>query len=527
MSAGARGRSTRGRRAISAALVLCLLLSVALLAADVWVSGRLDVWVTCGYWVTSGIVAVAGAALACTAATSPSDREGWRLLLAGAVLWLAAVTIYSEDALAGAYPPSPSVSDISWLSAGVVSAVGITRLGHGRTRRRDLSWLELAPLWTAIAVLLPVLFWRDIEASTSAPPAVAAALAYPIIYVATAAVMLQAVVSGSLRLRHNWGLGALMLGLMVEAAAFIAWAPPLLDNTYVAGESVLDAFWAVGMLMIGVGSWAVRPVQARADLGGVRNRGVVLPTASLLMLAVVLFIGTSGDLRLAMLSGGVAIVGGLLGIREAVLRRANSELRHDSRTDPLMGIANRLQMEDDLREAFERSEAGEETYAVALFDLDRFKVYNDRLGHQAGDLALKSLALLLDGNSRGQDRIYRYGGEELLLLLRGVDVTQAHAVVDRLRQVLEQERLAHPGNDPYDVMTISAGVACAEAGERPAAVVQRADEALYRAKADGRNRVVADGRGELPAVARIPWPRRSEETSQVADSGAEESSTFT
>ncbi len=75
VSAGARGRSTRGGVAISAALVLCLLLSVALLAADVWVSGRLDVWVTCGYWVTSGIVAVAGAALACTAATSPSDRE--------------------------------------------------------------------------------------------------------------------------------------------------------------------------------------------------------------------------------------------------------------------------------------------------------------------------------------------------------------------------------------------------------------------------------------------------------------------
>ncbi|MCD5316698.1 GGDEF domain-containing protein [Kineosporia babensis] len=376
--------------------------------------------------------------------------------------------------------------------------------------------MELAPLGAAVCVLLLVLLWPDIHGSTLSTVAVATILAYPLIFVSTAMVMLQAVVAGSLRLRHNWGLSMLLAGLVVEAGTFVAWAPPLLNQTYVAGDSALDPLWTIGMVLIGIGAWKAKPAEGRADLTGVRNRGGVLPTVSFLLLSVVQIVATGKDARMGALSIGVGMVGVLLAIRGSVLRRSNDELRHDSRTDPLMGIANRLQLADDLREADEQAASGDR-YAVALFDLDRFKIYNDRLGHQAGDLALQSVAMLLDRTSRSNDRIYRYGGEELLLLLRSVDIEQARTIVERHRAALEQAGLTHPGNEPFGVMTVSAGVACVRRGETPQQVTQRADEALYEAKAAGRNRVMASG---AATSAGIPKPRADSDALHRSDATA-------
>jgi diguanylate cyclase (GGDEF)-like protein len=260
------------------------------------------------------------------------------------------------------------------------------------------------------------------------------------------------------------------------------------------------------MLLTGLGAGWARPVERTARPGAL-NRAGFLPTVSFLLLSVVQILATSRDARMGTLSIGVGAVGVLLAYRGSVLRRSNVALRHDSRTDPLMGIANRLQLADDLREADERARAGE-PYGVALFDLDRFKIYNDRLGHQAGDLALQAVALLLDGSSREGDRVYRYGGEELLMLLRSGDITQAAQIVERLRSELEQAALAHPGNEPYPVMTVSAGVACVRDGESPEQVTQRADEALYRAKEAGRNRVLASGR---PLGEEVPQIRNQDQ----------------
>ncbi|MBT0774070.1 GGDEF domain-containing protein [Kineosporia sp. J2-2] len=499
----AAGPAHRARAVLLGLALVCL----GLLVAVPLTGSELGLWLTCAHWVVSGGVAVLGTLLARTAAGSAPDREGWGLLLTGQLCWLAAVVIYDGFVLTGRYPPSPTVSDVLWLGAGVVSAAGLRRLGRARTRRRDLSWMELAPLGAAVCVLLLVLLWPQIERSTLGPVAVVTILAYPFVYVSIAMVMIQAVVAGSLQLRHNWGLGAVLAGLVVEAGTFVAWAPPLLGQTYLVGDSLLDPAWSIGMMLIGVGAWAARPVEGRADLTGARNRGGVLPTVSFLLLSAVQIVATGRDARMGALSIGVGMVGVLLAIRGSALRRTNAALRLDSRTDPLMGIANRLQLVDDLRDADERAAEGER-YAVALFDLDHFKAYNDGLGHQAGDLALQSVAMLLDRTSRGGDRIYRYGGEELLLLIRGVDLDQARQVAERQRGALEQARLSHPGNEPYGVMTTSVGVACVLPGETPQQVTERADAALYRAKEQGRNRVVAAGVPVPPAKdAVVPRPR--------------------
>jgi len=174
------------------------------------------------------------------------------------------------------------------------------------------------------------------------------------------------------------------------------------------------------------------------------------------------------------------------------LERLNRQLFEQSRQDALTGIGNRLRMQEDL----ERTEANVERYgngyAVALCDVDRFKSYNDSCGHLAGDDVLRAVAkALLDACRRG-DAAYRFGGEELLLLLPGQGVELAAAAAERMRLAVESLAIPHPSGEPADVVTISIGVAVrrskGRAGFEP--LLSEADDALYQAKAEGRNRVV-------------------------------------
>jgi diguanylate cyclase (GGDEF)-like protein len=132
-----------------------------------------------------------------------------------------------------------------------------------------------------------------------------------------------------------------------------------------------------------------------------------------------------------------------------------------------------------------RTERHGGTYGLVLRDLDRSKDYNDALGHQAGDDALRHVATILDGETRAGDRVYRYGGEELLILLADQDAHAGATVAARHRDGIERAALPHPLNPPTGVLTFSAGVAAAHPGETPTEVLRRADEALYRAESSG------------------------------------------
>jgi two-component system, cell cycle response regulator len=175
--------------------------------------------------------------------------------------------------------------------------------------------------------------------------------------------------------------------------------------------------------------------------------------------------------------------------REGELREANRRLGEESRRDPVTGIANRLRLDEDLVELSARAERHGGTYCLVLCDLDRFKDYNDALGHQAGDGALRRVATLLDAQTRTGDRVYRYGGEELLILLADQDAQTGAAVAERHRATVQRAALPHPLNPPTGVLTFSAGVAAARPGETATHVLRRADEALYRAKSSGRNQI--------------------------------------
>ena len=184
--------------------------------------------------------------------------------------------------------------------------------------------------------------------------------------------------------------------------------------------------------------------------------------------------------------------------RDAELKRLNEALAVEARRDPLTQIGNRLRMSEDLDAQEAQHARYGHGYTVALCDVDQFKAFNDRQGHQAGDRILQVVARTLSQECRAGDTLYRYGGEELLILLPGQTPRTAVVLCERMRRAVEELAVPHPDNLPSGLVTASFGVAsCLPVGSTGVTdVVRRADEALYKAKAGGRNRVQSDPRHE-------------------------------
>lgn len=177
---------------------------------------------------------------------------------------------------------------------------------------------------------------------------------------------------------------------------------------------------------------------------------------------------------------------------QAQLQRLNAELQALSQRDGLTGLFNRRTYEEKVASQWAISSRARESIAILMMDVDHFKDYNDYYGHQAGDDCLKTVAqTLADTLHRPADLLARYGGEEFIALLPGTDVAGAATVAETLRSEVESLAIPHARSSASDTVTISVGVAVTEytAGITPADLVREADEALYIAKAQGRNYV--------------------------------------
>jgi diguanylate cyclase (GGDEF)-like protein len=167
---------------------------------------------------------------------------------------------------------------------------------------------------------------------------------------------------------------------------------------------------------------------------------------------------------------------------------ALEQLRELSERDELTGLANRRSVMAQLEQAVARCAGGGAPLAVALLDVDHFKRVNDTHGHAVGDQVLRGFAEAVSARLRSSDRVARYGGEEFLLLLPGcAEAAAAQQAAERVRLAVER----HPWGGVAEGLriTVSIGVAVCRPGEGAAALLQRADTALYRAKAGGRNAV--------------------------------------
>jgi diguanylate cyclase (GGDEF)-like protein len=474
-----------------------------------WNGGWWDVaWTTAALAATVGTAAAAGVAL-------PANRLRWKIWAAACAFWLFGQIGWNVFGVTG-FPTSPNVADVCWWAFAVLVILSLIRSRSESRTVRLVTLVEVVPVVAAAISLSLAGLWHDAAISPLALAPKLSALIYPAVYVAAAVVMLQAMVSGSLRTNRTAPSRFVLAGMAAEAVAFSLWSTQLLLNTYVPGATLLDPLFVVGLLAIAAGGvLAARIPEDAVELHEPAKHGGALPaTMFLLLLAANVeaqinhaATGPADALRIGLLCSGAALIlrGTLLerrlremlgrerealavlGEREAEMARLNAQLAEDSRRDPLTGMRNRRALSDDLTGLEASSKEDGRRFILALCDIDHFKAYNDRLGHLAGDQALRVIAATIRGAMRPGDIAYRFGGEELLLVLRDLDEAEAVAAAERIRLAVRDAAIPHPDGIDGGV-SITIGVAGGDGDSSE--LLARADAALYDGKHAGRNRVV-------------------------------------
>lgn len=176
------------------------------------------------------------------------------------------------------------------------------------------------------------------------------------------------------------------------------------------------------------------------------------------------------------------------------LTQANQKLKRVAYLDGLTQVANRLRFEQFLNQEWRRLMREKAPLAVIMADIDHFKAYNDQYGHQAGDECLRQIAGVLSrAIQRPADMVARYGGEEFIIILPKTDLAGATTVAERIRILVRCQGILHQGSTSDHIVTLSLGVAALQPAPHysPEDLIQAADQALYQAKAAGRDRVMA------------------------------------
>jgi diguanylate cyclase len=175
------------------------------------------------------------------------------------------------------------------------------------------------------------------------------------------------------------------------------------------------------------------------------------------------------------------------------LKSKLDNIRKESLTDPLTGIANRKAFDTELAQAMTQARESGEPLSLVMCDIDKFKNFNDSWGHQTGDQVLRLVAHCLSENVKGRDTAARYGGEEFAVILRQTPRDAAVMLANQIRSAVESKKLVKKSTgDILGTITISGGVAELTADDSAASFIQRADECLYAAKNAGRNCIIAE-----------------------------------
>lgn len=169
-------------------------------------------------------------------------------------------------------------------------------------------------------------------------------------------------------------------------------------------------------------------------------------------------------------------------------RADKEELERLANFDSLTGLYNRQAILGKLRELINRANRYKEDFSLSMLDIDHFKRVNDRYGHLTGDEVLEKIAALIRRNIRDTDIAGRYGGEEFIIILPQTNLSSAWVVAERIRGIIEKAEMKDPVGNVFAI-TVSQGLCGWERGEDAYSLISRADEALYKAKQKGRNRV--------------------------------------
>ena len=181
------------------------------------------------------------------------------------------------------------------------------------------------------------------------------------------------------------------------------------------------------------------------------------------------------------------------------LEKSNKELQRLSSMDGLTKIPNRRTFDEMLEKEWRNAQRGHRQLSLIMLDIDHFKKYNDSYGHQGGDECLKEVAQTLHASTnRPMDLVCRYGGEEFGVILPDTPLEGAKRVAETMRENVVNLKLEHEYSDTSDIVTVSLGVASysPDDNKSPKILISMADEALYEAKGNGRNRVVCYNPGD-------------------------------
>ena len=340
------------------------------------------------------------------------------------------------------------------------------------------DWISVVLANTLLALVFALLLGAVAQFHGRTMPRLQMAL--PV--VATAALMALFLQSTQGRLLSSSFLLALQIALMLRAL----WRPDA--PAQLRGALLVSvALGAQGLLLLGRGLWYA-------------TKGA--PQAS--------FVGNGTGQSITLLSAFVVVLLASLGFILMAKDRADAANRHLARHDELTGLANRRMLLQTLARDVARAIRARQPYALLLLDVDHFKAINDTHGHAAGDAVLQHLAGLLRQRLRAQDLAGRWGGEEFLLLLPGTDSGGGQIAAEKLRHMVAQSPCTFQGKSIAFTISIGRCTEALEPGDQPEHLIAAADEALYAAKREGRNRVESAPLSRMHAlIGARPAPARA------------------
>ena len=282
---------TRAVRVLAVVAVVCGVVQYPL-------AGEAKEWAANAGWTLAALCAVLGCRVAARQVDA-SRRPAWRTLTVASGLWLAGQLTWDLYGALNEAPAQPTLADAFWLGFAVVGAVGVARLSGPATGVRRYRALEVAAVAVGVSGLALSLLAEPLKATGLSTAGAATCVAYAVLYVAALGMLVQALPRGLAAGRHR-DLLLLLAGFALQALAFSWWAPVLLDGTYVAGNSPIDAIWVAGMVLIGLGGLEA----PRSAPMGVRtrresNRGGLLPSVLLVVVLAALMGLAVADASLA------------------------------------------------------------------------------------------------------------------------------------------------------------------------------------------------------------------------------------
>lgn len=303
------------------------------------------------------------------------------------------------------------------------------------------------------------------------------------------------------RIKLNWLERFLFFVFTAESLVFNGFLPPLLGQSLTErlNETINDDIWFLLMICT-LGFHLFSDRKAVAIVGGLYGLSVAIVGGQTLWVLL-----GNGEIEAGLRSLQIYGMGGIFLCFIYVVSRYRAQaqrLQIENRLihewafiDPLTGLANRRRCEQLLQEAIERSQRYGEIFTICIWDLDKFKDINDRFGHDIGDQVLREVGQMAQSLVRSTDTVGRWGGDELLILMPRTHIDEAAVLAERLRQQV----MLYNGLDQWAVVA-SFGLAEYHLTDTQATLLNRADQALYLSKRNGRNRVCI-ARNEVENIA--------------------------